>query len=57
MKWVLIVATWVTSGTMGGGYHVASIPEFSSKASCEAAAAATVKATDASTTKTTCVQQ
>lgn len=59
MKWVLIVATWVSSGNVGGGYHVSSVPDFTSQSSCQAAASATLKATIAapSPTKVECVQQ
>lgn len=59
MKWVLIVATWVSSGNVGGGYHVTSVPEFTSQQTCMAAGQAALKATNAapSPTKVECVQQ
>ncbi|SKA18015.1 hypothetical protein SAMN02745126_04017 [Enhydrobacter aerosaccus] len=60
MKWVLIVVAWVSTGSVGGGYHVTGVPEFTSQQACEAARQVVLKGSSAAsqfTPQVTCVQQ
>lgn len=56
MAWVLIIMSWVSASSMGGGFNVSNVPGFFSKATCEAAAAV-IKATREANIQTACVQQ
>lgn len=54
--WVLIVMSWVTAGNVGGGFNVSSVPNFTTKQTCENAATV-IKTKHEQNIQTACVQQ